>query len=111
MRFRAFHGVGEQEHVVGNDYVVSVKISYPLEDATRSDRLDDTLNYAEAYDIVRREMEERSVLLERVAGRIAERLTSRFPKMETVEVDIRKCNPPIGADCDGAGVHLVFANE
>ena len=111
LRFHACHGVGEQEHKVGNDYLVSLRIDYPMAQATETDDLNDTLNYAEAYRIVSDTMAERSTLLEHVAGRMAQRLTEKFPEITTIDIDIRKLNPPIGADSDGAGVRICFKND
>lgn len=111
LRFRAYHGVGEQEHRVGNDYVVNLRIDYSLAKATETDDLNDTLNYAEAYRLVSEEMKVKSALLEHVAGRIARKLMGIFPEITAIEIDIRKLNPPIGADSDGAGVRISFINK
>ena len=35
LRFHAFHGVIPQERFVGNDYVLNLRISYPLAAAAR----------------------------------------------------------------------------
>ena len=108
LRFHAFHGVLEQERTVGNDYVVSVIMQVPLADAVRSDRVEDTVNYADVYDLVRCEMMKPSALMEHVAGRMAAALETAFPQIESVRISITKVNPPMGADCDGAAVELGF---
>ena len=46
MRFYAYHGVMPQETKVGNDFVVDLILTAPLEQAVKSDELDDTINYA-----------------------------------------------------------------
>ena len=44
----AFHGVGEQERLVGNDFEVSVSLDYPpAEKAVVTDDLDSTLDFGE----------------------------------------------------------------
>ena len=75
---------------------------------SESDCVDDTVNYAVITDIVRQEMAVPSALLEYVAGRIAEKLFQTFPGIEKVWVEVRKENPPMGADCKGAGVRAYF---
>lgn len=80
LRFTAKHGVLPQERVVGGDYVVSVRVGCNLEKAVESDNVEDTLNYAELYQIINKEMQTPSCLLEHVAGRIGERILERFPK-------------------------------
>ena len=70
VRFHAFHGVMPQETKVGADFLVNLRIGYPLEKAMESDEVGDTLNYAEVYDLMKQEMKQPSKLLENVAGRI-----------------------------------------
>lgn len=111
LRFRAFHGVMEQERAVGNDYEVSLRLAYPLGAATQSDNVADTLNYAAVYTLVRDVMAQPSRLVERVAARIGERLFEGFPDLESADIRVVKLNPPMGADCAGAGVELHLIND
>lgn len=107
--FYAYHGVLDQERTVGGEYWVDLTL-YPdnIGAAVQDDRLDGTVNYAEAYEIVRREMAQPSALLEHVGGRIAQALFAAFPALLRIEVEVCKVNPPIGAVCEGASVKLVF---
>ena len=75
-----------------------------MEQAIRSDDVADTLNYAELYELVKKEMMQPSNLLEHVMGRIAEAIEKAFPKVTSVEVIIKKVNPPLGSDSKGAEV-------
>ena len=104
VRFYAFHGVMPQERSVGGEFLVSVKVGYPLEKAMSSDDVADTLNYAELYELVKKEMMLPSSLLEHVMGRIVEAIEKAFPEVASVEVKIKKVNPPMGSDCKGAEV-------
>ena len=104
VRFYAFHGVMPQERSVGGEFLVSVKVGYPLEKAMISDDVADTLNYAELYELVKKEMMQPSGLLEHVMGRIVEAIEKAFPEVASVEVKIKKVNPPMGSDCKGAEV-------
>ena len=104
VRFYAFHGVMPQERSVGGEFFVSVKVGYPLEKAMSSDDVADTLNYAELYELVKKEMMQPSSLLEHVMGRIVEAIEKAFPEVTSVEVKIKKVNPPMGSDSNGAEV-------
>ena len=104
VRFYAFHGVMPQERRVGGEFLVSVKVGYPLEKAMSSDDVADTLNYAELYELVKKEMMLPSSLLEHVMGRIVEAIEKAFPEVASVEVKIKKVNPPMGSDSNGAEV-------
>ena len=92
----------------GNDYLVSLRIKYDVTNALTSDDVNDTLNYAEVYQLVSQEMSVPSQLIERVGGRIGDRLFRRFPTIEEIHLKIIKQNPPMGADCEGAGVEFLF---
>ncbi len=111
MKFHSFHGVMEQERLTGNDYTVSVRAGYDLSRAVHTDNVDHTLNYAAVYEVVKREMAKPSKLIEHVAGRIAESLFDSFPLILSLEVKIIKHNPPMGADCYGAGVEIHLTND
>ena len=104
VRFYAFHGVMPQERRVGGEFLVSVKVGYPLEKAMSSDDVADTLNYAALYELVKEEMMQPSSLLEHVMGRIVEAIEKAFPEVASVEVKIKKVNPPMGSDSNGAEV-------
>jgi dihydroneopterin aldolase len=65
-----------------------------------------TLDYGVLYQIVKEEMAQVSQLVENVAGRIANRVFNTFPEVTMLDLKITKLNPPIGGDCEGAGVEL-----
>ncbi|MCD7710706.1 MAG: dihydroneopterin aldolase [Porphyromonadaceae bacterium] len=104
MRFFAYHGVDEQEQRVGNDYEVSLRIDFPLEQAMESDNLSNTLDYAALYSLVASEMGIPSRLLEGVAGRILQAITLRFPEITGGRLSISKLAPPIVGEIGDATV-------
>ena len=106
VRFHAFHGVLSQERQVGADFVLDLKVGYPLEQAMQSDEVTDTLNYAALYDLVAHEMQQPSKLLEHVVGRMAEAIGKTFPQVTSIDLELIKLNPPMGADCEGASVEI-----
>ena len=111
VRVHAFHGVMPQERVTGADFVVSVKVKYPLQNAVKSDDVRDTINYAKILEIINKEMQKPSNLLEHVAGRIGESIVNQMPMTEEVFVTVEKVNPPMDADLDCAMVELHFIND
>ena len=110
LRFRAFHGVLPQERLTGGDFLVTVKVGYPLATAMASDDVADTFNYAALYDLVAQEMAKPSKLLEHVAGRIAKAIEKAFPQVSSIDLKVTKLNPPMGADCEGAEVEIKIGN-
>ena len=111
VRFHAFHGVMPQERRVGGDFLVNLRVGYPLEQAMQSDEVGDTLNYATLYAVVKTVMMQPSNLLEHVAGRIADAIVKHFPQVTSIDLALTKQNPPMGADCDGAGVEIHFIKD
>ena len=107
MQFYAYHGVLEQERRVGNPFVVDLTLMAPLEKAVQSDQLEDTINYAEVYELTKQEMNIPSQLLEHVAGRICRALRHHFPQIEQIEIRVSKLNPPFGGDVHSASVLLI----
>lgn len=106
MHFYAYHGVMEQERLVGGEYRVSLIVDADLKEAVRTDNVADTINYATLYELVKSEMAIPSKLLEHVAGRIGQRAMETFGKITTLTIRVTKVNPPMGADCKGASVEL-----
>jgi len=106
MRFYAYHGVMEQERRVGGEYSVSLTVEADLTNAARTDDVADTINYAELYELVKREMAMPSKLLEHVAARIGQRAIEADERITAVTVKVTKLNPPMGGDSKGASVEL-----
>ena len=111
VRFQAFHGVMPQEQRVGGDFIVDLRVGYPLEAAMKSDDVADTLNYASLYTLLYKEMHQPSQLLEHVAGRIAKAIEATFPQVRSIDLTLTKQNPPMGADCEGAAVEIHLVND
>lgn len=106
MTFYAYHGVAPQETKVGNTFVVDLILTAPLEKAVWSDDLEDTINYASIYEVVKAEMMIPSKLLEHAAGRILTALKSNFPQVIEIELTLSKINPPFGGDIHSASIIL-----
>lgn len=106
MRFYAFHGHFESEQIVGNEFMVYLKIETDCSKAALSDNLDNALNYQSAYEIVKKEMEITSHLLENVAKRILDSLHLHFNSITKAEVKISKMNPPMGGEIEKVSITL-----
>ena len=110
LTFFAFHGVLLEERQLGNRFVVNLVLEADISRAVCTDNLGDTVNYAEVYEVVRREMAVPSQLLEHVCGRIATALLDAFAPLQRVRVSVTKRNPPIeGAGSCESAVSLTLA--
>ncbi len=104
MQFYAYHGVLEQETKVGNNFVVNICITADLLRACKTDNVDDTISYAHVFELVKKEMEQPSKLLEHVAMRIYKSIQIAFPQILSLEVRLAKNNPPIQGEVKYAEV-------
>ncbi|MGI6047586.1 MAG: dihydroneopterin aldolase [Petrimonas sp.] len=98
MHFYAYHGVLPQERIVGNNFVVNVEFTADVSKSFETDNVEDTINYAEIYDLVKVEMAIPSQLIEHVAGRIFSKIKKSFPQIITLEVRLAKLNPPVSGE-------------
>ncbi len=103
----AYHGFFEQENRVGNRFLVNVKITVDISKACHTDNLDDTVDYGKIYNIIKKEMDTPSRLLEHAGGRIIRSLKAGFPEIDKIELKISKKNPPTGGQVGAAGIILV----
>jgi len=108
MEFYAYHGHFREEQVVGNRFIVDLKIGTDTTKAANSDNLNDALDYQKVYNIVSKEMEVKSFLLENIAGRLKEKLINEFPQINYIELRVSKINPPLGGKVQKVSVVLKF---
>jgi dihydroneopterin aldolase len=101
------HGVTDAEQEVGQRLEIDVSFDVPDCDAVLTDRLEDTVDYAEVCDIVALAATERSYrTLERLCGVIAERLAERFG-CDSVRVRAAKPQPPLPLAVQEVAVEVV----
>lgn len=97
MQFYGYHGALPEETKIGQRFTVSLSLAVSLQQAGRTDDLDKTVNYAEAYEVVKEIVEGEPVkLIEAVAERIASAILTGFGgKVEGCRVRVIKPDPPI----------------
>lgn len=104
MKFHAYHGCLDFEKRDGNTFLVNLILELNTEKAEISDKLEDTLNYQEVYDVVKHEMEIPSNLIEHAARRILDALIENFPQILHLNLRLSKLNPPLGGDVESVSV-------
>lgn len=94
LEFHARHGVFEAEGVLGSRFVVDAELVYDF--AGLPDDLNEAVNYAAVYEVIRQEVtEHRHQLIEVLADRIARRVLREQPKVTSVTVRVHKPFAPI----------------
>ena len=85
---------------------VDIDLHLDLAAATRTDALDDTVDYGALCAMVERVIvTERFTLLERLAERLAE-VSLADDRASAVSVTVRKLRPPVSQQLATAGIHL-----
>jgi len=106
MEFYSFHGHFKEERIVGNRFLVDLTIETDMQKPAESDNLKDAVNYQQAYQIVKQEMEKKSHLLEHIAGRILDALYSEMQGIKKATVKVSKMNPPMGGRIQSVSIVL-----
>ena len=100
------HGVSEAERELGQRLVFDLSFELERCDATVTDRVEDTVDYAEVCEQVALAAQERSYkTLERLSAAVADRLMDRFGA-ESVRVKAAKPEPPIALPVEEVSVEV-----
>jgi len=100
IRFYAYHGCMPEEKKIGSDYIVSLAVFTDLSLSSVSDKLEDTVDYVALLSVVKKEISQRSNLLENVVDRIIKQIFNAFSKVIKITVSVSKKNPPIGGNVE-----------
>ena len=100
------HGVTEAEREVGQRLVLDLRLDIGETDATVTDSLEDTVDYAEVCQLVALIAQQRShKTLERLCSTIADRLLCDYD-LEGVWVKAAKPEPPIALSVEEVSVEV-----
>jgi dihydroneopterin aldolase len=100
------HGVSDAEREVGQRLMLDLRLEVGETDATVTDRVEDTVDYAEVCQLVALIAQQRSHrTLERLCSTIAERLLADY-ELEGVWVKATKPEPPIALPVDEVSVEV-----
>jgi 7,8-dihydroneopterin aldolase/epimerase/oxygenase len=100
------HGASEAEREVGQRLVIDLRLDVGETDATVTDSIEDTVDYAEVCQLVALVAQQRSHrTLERLCSTIADRLLADYD-LEGVWVKASKSEPPIALSVDEVSVEV-----
>ena len=100
------HGVTDAEREIGQRLVLDVRFDVGEPDALITDRVEDTVDYAEVCQSIALVAQQRSYkTLERLCAVIADRLSSQFGA-HSVSVKASKPEPPIPLNVDEVSVEV-----
>ena len=104
LTFDAIIGVLPHERTQPQSIVINLEVHVDTQAAARSEKLEDTLDYADlAQRVTDLTQQSKCLLVETLAEKIAD-LTLNLPRAQAVQVDITK--PQALASADGVGVRI-----
>lgn len=111
MVFYGYHGVVEQEKVLGGKYEVDVEFEFDMTSAIKTDHLRDTISYEEIYQLVQDVVTHSKFhLIEALAGKLLRVIFNTYP-VDLVLVRIRKPNAPVKGVLDTIEVEISRTRE
>ena len=94
-----YHGVLPHEATEGQEFSVDLLVTLDLRAVSLSDYLTQTINYADLAQIAHDNIVgDRVQLIERLAGRIAEEISSAYSQITSVSVTVQKPHAPVTLD-------------
>ncbi len=101
--FHSFHGIHEEERIVGNTFEVNVSLSFIAGEKITT--LQQTINYATVYEIIKQRMQMATPLLETLVQDLTEEIHLSDDRIKSISVSIEKKNPPIANMEGSVSVH------
>jgi dihydroneopterin aldolase len=102
-----YHGVLPHEAIEGQEFSVDLLVTLDLRAVSLSDDLTQTINYADLAQIAHDNIVgDRVQLIERLAGRIAEEISSAYSQITSVSVTVHKPHAPVTLDFEDISVTI-----
>ena len=112
MMFYGFHGFYEYEREQGQKFFIDVELETKNDQAVESDDINDAVDTAVVYGIVKDVTEnKRFQLLMALGGHIADKLLQKYSKAKSATVCIRKPSVPISGPIDYVEVETTRTAE
>ena len=84
-----YHGVYKEEQIIGNTFIVNLSVEF-IPEVTKINKITDTIDYVELYDIAKQRLQTPTALLETIAEDIASSIFAKFPIAQKVILEITK---------------------
>lgn len=94
LKFFAFHGVHEEEKLLGNEYEVNADVQFHEEHGVINS-LSQTINYADIFEIIKIRMNIPSTLLETIVMDIGNSIYTKYNYVRQINISLKKLHPPI----------------
>jgi dihydroneopterin aldolase len=105
--FYGYHGVLKEEKILGQKFYIDIELYLPLQKSGITDKVEDTVNYAEVYALVKKIVtEKRFNLMEALGEEIIQSILKKFNKVCEIRICIRKPEAPVDGVYDYFGIEI-----
>jgi len=104
----ALHGYYPEEQLIGNHFIVDLVTEFSPKGF--DDELNQTVNYEDLNTIILSEMKNTQKLLETVLNNMISKVLNLYPFVETINVSIKKLNPPMPGQIGHSFVKLTYTS-
>jgi dihydroneopterin aldolase len=104
----ALHGYYPEEQLIGNHFIVDLETEFTPQGF--DDELAQTVNYEDLNNIILEEMKQTQKLLETVLKNIISKVIELYPFVDTVQVSMKKLNPPMPGQIGHSFVKLTYTS-
>jgi len=91
--FHSFHGVHEEEKILGNTFIVNVDVLFQPDGHIST--IDQTVNYVALYNLIKTRMNASTALLETLVQDMAQLIHEFDKRIKSISITVEKKNPPI----------------
>lgn len=107
MQFYGYHGLFPEENKLGQRFQVDLELFSDLKKAGKTDDMNDSIHYGQAYERVQRIVEGKAKkLIESVAEDIATELLQAFSGLKACRVRVIKPDAPIPGQLESVAVEI-----
>ena len=102
-----YHGVFAKENKDGQTFIFNVVLYTDASKAAKEDNLELSTDYGEVSHFINNWMEKNVCkLIETVAETLAKEILKRFPRVEAIDLEVKKPEAPIGLPFDSVSVKI-----
>ena len=104
LKFQAFHGLHEEEKIVGGTFEVNADIK--MKESGSIKEITQTLDYSKVYEVIKEIMLHPEALLETLVQKLIDSISKLDSRIIEITLTVTKCNPPIAGFSGSVGVTL-----
>jgi 7,8-dihydroneopterin aldolase/epimerase/oxygenase len=105
LQFYAYHGLYQEERILGNDYLVDITLDHQPENFMIQS-IDETVDYSKIYQMIAQRMKIPTELLETIATEFCVEVMKKYLSVQAIQISIKKLHPPIPQFIGNVGVSV-----